>query len=61
MADADPRLIRLVQQVDEERQRRLRAEMVARALQATNAKLRRQLHGLTQDQALAELSCRPDR
>jgi hypothetical protein len=52
--DADPRLVKLVQQADEERRRRLRAEKSASVLKAMNTKLREQLRTLTKYKAPAE-------
>jgi acetyl-CoA acetyltransferase len=47
--NADERVVRLVQQVDRERQDRLKAQRQMRALQAQNAQLRRQLTVMAQD------------
>jgi hypothetical protein len=51
MTEADPKLLKLVRQVDAERQARLRAERTASVLRAMNTKLRRELRAVTtQDQ-----------
>jgi hypothetical protein len=49
--DGDPRLVKLVQQADEERQRRIHAERSASVLKAMNVKLREQLRTVTRDRA----------
>jgi hypothetical protein len=46
---ADPRLLRMVQQADEERTRRIRAERQAVALRLQVTKLRQQVKQLTTD------------
>lgn len=51
---ADPKLLKLVREVSEERERRLQAERVARGVQLANAKLRQQIARLTRDSAPAQ-------
>jgi hypothetical protein len=46
-SNVDPKLIKLVRQADEERQRRIRAEQQTRAYQMQNARLRRQLQSMS--------------
>jgi hypothetical protein len=52
MTAAEQKVIKLVQQADEERRRRIRAERSASVLKAMNAKLRRELRAVaTRDQS----------
>ena len=51
MADVDLKLIKLVQQCDDERRKRILAERSASALRAMNTKLRQELAVATRDQA----------
>jgi hypothetical protein len=49
--EPDPRLIRLVQDLDKERQERIRLRRVAGALKLQNERLQRRVQQLTMDRA----------